>query len=323
MFYIFHGEDTFSCAEALAEFKAKMGDPAMVDLNTTRLDGHSVDMAGLIHHCDTMPFMSDRRLVVVQGLLERLSKQGEAEYEAALVNYLPTLPETTRLVFVETVELPKWHPVVELALRHEAGFVKTFVLPQGRELERWIRRRVEAAGGSISPAALNALSIYVGSDLYQLAQEIAKLVDYTGGKRAIEEKDVQLLTPHVREGSVFEMVDALGRQDGRTAGRIYHQLLDMGEQPLMLLSMIVRQFRLMIQIKELAPRLLTPEAIARELGQNPYPVKKIMQQARNFTMPQLRGIYHRLLEADVEIKTGRTEAALALDLLIAELSPMP
>jgi len=319
MFYIFHGEDTFSCAEALAEFKAKMGDPAMVDLNTTRLDGHSVDMAELIHHCDTIPFMSDRRLVVVHGLLERLSKQGEAEYEAALVNYLPTLPETTRLVFVETVELPKRHPIVELALRHEAGFVKTFVLPQGRELERWIRRRVEAAGGSISPAALSALSIYVGSDLYQLAQEIAKLVDYTGGKRAIEEKDVQLLTPHAREGNVFEMVDALGRQDGRMAGRIYHQLLDMGEQPLMLLSMIVRQFRLMIQIKELAPRLLTPEAIARELGQNPYPVKKIMQQARNFTMPQLRGIYHRLLEADVEIKTGRTEAALALDLLIAEL----
>lgn len=320
MFYVFQGEDTFSCSEALAELKAKMGDPALGDLNTAYLDGSTLALPELIHHCNTIPFMSDRRLVVVRGFLERLWKQGETDRLAALVDYLPTLPETTRLVFVETVELPARHPVIELAAGGDGGFVKTFSLPQGRELERWIRERVKAAGGSISPAAVGALSMYVGNDLYQLAQEIAKLVDYTGGKRAIEEKDVQLLTSHAREGSVFDMVDALGRRDGRTAGRIYHQLLDMGEHPLMLLSMIVRQFRLMIQVKELAPRLLTPEAIARELGQNPYPVKKIMQQARSLTMPQLRAIYHRLLEADVEIKTGQTEATLALDLLIAELS---
>jgi DNA polymerase-3 subunit delta len=119
------------------------------------------------------------------------------------------------------------------------------------------------------------------------------------------------------------MVDALGRRDGKTASHIYHQLLDAGAHPLALLGMIARQFRLMIQIKELAPKLLSPEAIARELGQNPYPVKKILSQSRNYTMEQLRVIHHRLLETDVEIKTGRTAPPLALDLLIASLSRAP
>lgn len=324
MFYIFQGQDALSCGEALAELKAKMGDPALAELNVNYLDGRTVSMGELSHHCNTIPFMAERRLVVVRGLLERLSKRDLPEPDAAflrqLVDYMPALPETTRLVFVETSEIAKRHPLMALALRDEAGFVKTFALPKGRELEQWIRRRVAAAGGSISPAAVTALSTYVGSDLYQLDQEIAKLVAYTGGERAINEKDVQLLTPHAREGNVFEMVDALGRGDGRSAGQMYHQLLDMGEHPLMLLGMIVRQFRLMIQIKELAPRLLTPEAIAAELGQNPYPVKKILQQSRYFSMPQLRAVYQRLLETDVAIKTGEFEASLALDLLIAELS---
>ncbi|MBN1937851.1 MAG: DNA polymerase III subunit delta [Anaerolineae bacterium] len=324
MFYIFQGEDTFSCGEALAELKAKMGDSVLADLNVTYLDGRSVDLGELEHHCDTIPFMSERRLVVVHGLLERLSRRDlsaqDATFLERLVEYLPALPETTRLVFVETSEVSKRHPVMALALRNEAGFVKTFALPQGHALAQWIRRRVDAVGGSISAGAVNALSVFVGNNLYQLDQEIAKLTAYAGGEWPIDEKDVQLLTPHAREGNIFEMVDALGRQDGRTASQIYHQLLDMGEHPLMLLTMIVRQFRLMIQIKELAPQLLTPEAIARELGQNPYPVKKILQQSRNFTMPQLRAIYHRLLEIDVEIKTGQTEATLALDVLIAELS---
>lgn len=324
MFYIFQGDDVFSCEEALVELKAKMGDPTLVDLNVNYLDGRTVNMGELAHYCDTIPFMAERRLVVVRGLLERLSQKSLSEQDAAflsrLVDYLPDLPETTRLVFVETSEVPRRHPVMTLAQRSEAGFIKTFALPKGRELEQWIRKRVDSAGGSISPGAVNELSTYVGSDLYQLDQEIAKLVAYTGGERAINEKDVQLLTPHVREGNIFEMVDALGCQDGRTAGQIYHQLLDMGEHPLMLLSMIVRQFRLMIQIKELAPQLLTPEAIASELGQNPYPVKKILQQSRHFTMSHLRAVYQRLLETDVAIKTGQFEASLALDLLIAGLS---
>ena len=355
MFYVFHGDDTFSCAEELASLIAKMGDPEMTGLNTTRLDGRSIALDELEHHCDTMPFFADRRLVIVYGMLTRLAQkepalatqsaepqeQGErargervrgervrgervrgerARQELdALVAYLPELPPTTRLIFVEEHEIPSNHPILKLAQKSDAGYVKAFELPMGGALVRWIQKRVKQAGGQITPDATRALSTFVGSDLYQLNQEIEKLVAYTDGKRPIAEGDVNLLTPHAREANVFEMVDALGRRDGKTASHMYHQLLDAGEHPLALFGMIVRQFRLLIQVKELAPRLLTPEAIARELRQNPYPIKKTFNQSKNYSMSQLQVVYHQLLETDAAIKTGQLDAIVALDLLIAGL----
>lgn len=324
MFYVFQGQDQFSCTEELMALKAKMGDPAMSDLNTATLDGVSLDMAELVHHCDTVPFLADRRLVVVKSLLRRLGQRAKGAADevflGALVSYLPSLPETTRLVFLEEQELKPGHPVLALAARDKSGYVKTFRLPEGNALAHWIQKRVKEAGGEITPDAVSVLSTFVGNDLHQLSHEIAKLIAYTDGQRAINERDVALLVQRAREANIFEMVDALGKRDGQTASRIYHELLDDGEHPLALLGMIVRQFRLMIQVKELAPGISTAEAIARKLRQKAYPIKKILLQSNNYTMAQLSTIYHKLLDADVEIKTGKTDAILALDLLIAWLS---
>ena len=84
--------------------------------------------------------------------------------------------------------------------------------------------------------------------------------------------------------------------------------------------MIVRQFRLLIQVKELQEDTLPPDAIARQLGLHPFVAKKIGEQSRNFSLAQLETIYRRLLDIDVEIKTGQTSDVLALDLLVAGLA---
>jgi DNA polymerase-3 subunit delta len=320
MFYVFHGDDAFSRAEELASLVARMGDPEMTDLNTTRLDGRTVTLDEIQHHCDTVPFFADRRLVIIEELLTRLAQKEQKSELDALVAYLPHLPPTTRLILIEDHQISRTHPVLALARESDLGYVKAFRLPTGNGLTRWIQKRVKRAGGQITPGAIRTLSAFVENDLYQLNQEIEKLVAYTDGQRPISEEDVALLTPPAREANVFEMVDALGRRDGKTASHMYHQLLDAGEHPLALFGMITRQFRLMIQIKELAPQLLTPETIARELRQNPYPIKKIFRQSDNYDMAQLQTIYHKLLETDVAIKTGQVDAALALDLLIAGLS---
>lgn len=324
MFYVFHGNDTFSCAEELAALTAKMGDPAMAGLNTTHLDGHSTTLDELLHHCDTIPFLSDRRLVIVGGLLARLAPRGaqasaEAKFLEELVAYLPHVPPTTRLVFVESKRLSLRHPVLALAQSSGAGYVKAFVAPTGSGLVRWVRNRVRQAGAQIEAHAAEMLCTFVGDDLYLLYNEIEKLAAYTDGQRPITEEDLQLLTPQLRQASIFGMVDALGRRDGKTASSIYHDLLDAGDHPLALLGMITRQFRLMIQVKELASELITPEDIARELHQNPYPITKILSQSKNFSMAQLHLVYRKLLDTDVEIKTGKIEPTLALDTLIAGL----
>jgi DNA polymerase-3 subunit delta len=323
MFYIFDGEDEFSQSEQIACMMATMGDETTRDLNTIVLNGRATTLNELRHHCDTLPFLADRRLVLVRGLLERLGQKGsgaDSQFLLDLVDYLPTVPDTARLFFLESRTLPKSHPVLRLAKSSEAGHVKTFEVPKGNELARWVRAQAKQSEAEIEPQAVQALCTYVGSDLYQLYHEIAKLAAYTDGQRAISVQDVQLLTPHARQASIFDMVDALGQRNGKTASRIYHTLLDAGEHPLALMAMITRQFRLLIQVKELAPKLGTHQAIARELKQNPYPIRKILAQSKNFSSAQLRSIYHKLLDTDVEIKTGRIEPSLALDTLIADIS---
>lgn len=324
MFYVLDGDDAFSRNEELRALIRRTGDPEVGELNTTHLDGRSTDLNQIRHHCDALPLLGERRLVIITGLLERLDQTGKDRSESGLLQqllqYLPQLPETTRLLFVEAVTLPQRHPVVALAQQTGHGHVRTFVLPRGDDLVRWTKKRVRLAGGGIEPAAAKTLCAYVGNDLYQLEQEIQKLVAYTDGKRAIAEADVRELTPQARMDTIFDMVDAMGRRDGRTAARICHQLLS-EKEPLELLGMIVRQFRLMIQAKELAPTLGTAEAIAHALGQrSSYSIKKILNQSANYSVPQLHRIYRRLLDTDVDIKTGRVDATLALDTLIAGLS---
>jgi DNA polymerase-3 subunit delta len=324
MFYILHGHDPFTLREELARLSAKLGDPAMAGLNTVELDGSSIGWAELLHNCSSIPFFSDRRLVIVNGLLARLEhatkRQADAQFLEKLMDYLPDVPATTRLVFAEQKELSPKHPVIALARSSQEGYVKSFAKLTGNALTRWVQQRVSREGGEIARNTTQMLCTYVEDDLYQLTQEIQKLVAYTDGQRPITEADIQLLTPRARQANIFHMVDALGRRDGRSAAEIYHRLLETGDHPLALLGMITRQFRLMIQVKELAPELGTPRAIARELGQNPYPIRKILTQSANYTMSQLRAIYHKLLDTDLTIKTGGTEPVLALDLLIAGLS---
>ncbi len=324
MFYILHGDDPFLQGEELAKLTARMGDSGMADLNTSYVDGSSANWEDLYQQCTSIPFLSDRRLVIVTGLLTRLGERQKSDVDTQmlgrLLDLLPVIPETTRLVFAEDRTLPEQHPVLTLALRLDDAYVRHLAKPEGNALTRWVQQRVSAEGGQIGASAAQTLCAYAEDDLYRLQQEILKLVAYTDGQRPITEGDIETLTPNAKQANIFHMVDALGRRDGPTAARIYHHLLDMGAHPLSLLGMITRQFRLMIQIKELAPHLGTPQAIAKALHQSPYPTQKILSQSTHYTMEQLRSVYHKLLDTDVDIKTGNTDPILALDLLIAGLS---
>lgn len=328
MFYVFHGDDEFSRAEALADFKARMDDPVMADLNTTYLSGQKATFSELTHICDTVPFMARVRLVIVENLLARLAgkrarkvPQHNQEFLKALLDYLPLLPETTRLAFVEAEPLSETHPVVKLARAEKRGHVREFRAPDERSgaLEHWIRGRAREKGGEIHPRAAGELASFVGDNLRLLDRELEKLVVYVNGQRLIGVEDVHRLVPYVHEANVFEMTDALGRRDGPRASRLLHRMLNSGYEPLYLLSMIVRQFRIMIQVKDLAERGVHPKDIPARLGMRPFVARKGLSQAAKFSMPQLEAIHRKLWEADLAIKTGQMEPVLALDLLVAGL----
>ncbi|MFL7791415.1 MAG: DNA polymerase III subunit delta [Anaerolineae bacterium] len=317
-FYVFHGSDEFTCAETLADFRSRLGPPDTVDLNTTLLDGRKATLAELRHACDAIPFLAEKRLVIVEDLLARTS--GQEKFLDKLAGYLGQLPETTRLVFVETKLLPASHPILQLAQKDERGYAKQFVSPDVKMLPGWIEKRVHKYGGEIEPQAAAQLAAVVGADLRLLDQEIEKLVTYVNAERAITEADVDAIVPYAQAAVVFDLVDALGRRDGQTAARTLHRLLDAGEHPLGLLAMIVRQFRLLIQVKELKAEGANPQTIAKALGIHPFPARKLHNQATYFTAEQLEMVYRHLLDSDVAIKSGEIEAEVALDLLVAGLA---
>jgi len=348
MFYIFHGEDELARSDLVADFKSKVGDETTRDLNVTVLDGRTVTLAELILNADAVPFLSDKRLVVVEGLLtwlassKRSKEGGEGEPSGAakefikgLLDYMSNVPESTRLIFVEPRSLPLTNPVLKLALETDKRTVKELRLPPKESMAGWVQKRARLHGGEFTSQAATALVTAVGYDprpsdrdrspeqgnkLRQMDQEIQKLLAYVNWSRPVKPEDVRLLVADAQQGDLFGMIDALTEGNGKKAIVELHRLIDRGKSPLELFGMIVRQFRLMIAVKELAERGQSSAGIARQLELHPYVAEKTGRQAQAFSMEQLERVYHRLQETDVQIKTGQIEDVAALDLLVAGLT---
>jgi DNA polymerase-3 subunit delta len=334
VYYIFHGEDEFSRTEQVNQLRAKMGDPQFADLNTAQFDGRKVSLSELTHACDAVPFLSDKRLVIVEGMLARLEPRrkksedeaGEQVEEEAnpglakeLAAYLTRLPETTRLIFVESKTLAKNNPILKHAAEDKNAYVKEFTALTERALPKWIQDRVESKGGAMAADAVNELAAHIGNDLRLLDNEIEKLLTYRANQ-PVRGEDVRALVAAVSESNIFDLVDAIGRRETARALKLLHDQLAHNAAPIYLLSMITRQFRMLLQLRDLAERGKTTEQAAAQLKLHPFVAKKTADQARNFSLLQLEAIYQKLLDADIAIKTGRHEPILALDLLVAELT---
>ncbi len=315
MFYIFHGDDSHSQKETLAGLTSKLGDPGLLDLNTTRLEG-LVALNELRQACSAMPFLAPVRLVIVSGLL---TAKPDKAYLKELAAFLPQLPETTRLVFLEPEALPANHALVQLAQGDARGYEKVFARPEGSQLERWIKQRVEGKNGRIAPHAIHLLATNVGNNLQILDNEIEKLVLYKG-QAEIGSQDVALLSPYLAEASIFDLVDALGNRNAKKATLLLQQKFNEGADPFYLFSMFVRQFRLLIQVKEMADAGHRPPAIGQRLKMHGFVAGKLHQQSVQFSLPQLEQIYRHLLEIDLAVKTGRNDMTTALNLLVAALT---
>ena len=318
MFYIFHGENSLEQREALDALLAKDAAGEFADLNTEVLTP-PVAPDALHRASDTIPFLGERRIVIVKNALKRAN---DAWLEK-VIDYLPGVPDSTLLVFLEDEKLPARHPVLKLAKKEHAE-VRRFERPDTRrELPRWIRQRVAQHGGQIESGAVALLVRNFGSRVRQLDQEIQKMLLYHGGEGTITVDDVRSLVPYVQSADViFDLVDALGQRQPRTAAHHLHRLLETGEHPLAIFGMIVRQYRLLIQVRWLLERNASERDIAKTLDLHPYVAKKTRRQATFFTHEQLQRAYDLLTESDLAIKTGKLTPEAALDLLVAQLTQL-
>ena len=316
MFYIFHGDDSHSQRAHLAKLTAKLGDPGLLDLNTTRFEGY-VSFRDLCQACDAMPFLAPVRLVIVEGLLSH--PKTDKDYLKSLEAYLPHMPNSARLVFLEPKTLSDKNALIKLADKADNGYVKQFLLPQDRELEKWIQKSTAEKGGQIAPRAVNMLATNIGSNLALLDNELEKLILYKGDAE-ITPADVELLSPYLAEASIFDLVDALGNRNEKKAAMLLQKKFTEGIDPFYLFSMFIRQFRLLIQVKEAAEDGSRPPAISKQLKMHSFVAGKLYQQSQQFSLPQLEQIYRHLLDVDVQVKTGRNDLTTALNLFVAVLT---
>ena len=327
MLYVFWGEDGYSLRQAIERIKANAGDESVMMTNIAVFDGHQVTAAELEAACNTMPFLAEKRLIIVNGLLDRFegsgrgrkktSKKNKAKEEWEVFAELAcNLPEFTELII--TGEGVKATNQLLTALM-PTGRVTRFPALNQNELREWVTKRVAEAGGSISASAREMLCRFVGNNLWMMSAEVEKLVCYAGGK-TIEEDDVQALVSATKEASVFVMVDAILENRAGKAQELFHQLLVDGSVPAQLLVMIARQVRIIYQICELRREKKTKAEIQTALGMtNDFVMNKAREQADKYSLERLKDIYHRLLDTDVAIKTGRYEGELALNIFIAEI----
>lgn len=322
-FFILHGDDQFSLEQALAEFRARMNETPNGDLNTTEFDGATASVPEIINAVSSYPFLADKRMVIVKGMLAIITRRGagEAAKKAVeqLAEALPNLPDWARLIFVEREPLSEKNKLVKLAQEAESGYEKQFTAPQ--DATGWILNRAqETYGAEIERRAAAALAAVIGADLARADAELIKLVSYVNGERPIEEADVDLLTPYLAEARIFDMVDAM--TEGRSQAalqQLYRLLQEKDEDPFHVYGMIVRQFRLLLLAKEFLAAGGYPKEMAAALGMAPYVARKVTQQSRGFSLSQLDRIYRALSETDFQMKTGQIKPELALDLLIAGL----
>jgi DNA polymerase-3 subunit delta len=313
MLYLLYGPDEFSRSEALAAMRAAVPSD-VADLNISRLEGRRLKLDALAAACEAMPFLAERRLVIVADALKH-TKAGKDRED--LKAYLDRVPPLCDLIFVEGEDVDR-RSILFTHLK-KVGEVREFTPPQGPDLVRWLAGRAKLMGVKLEPAAAQRLVELVGGDTRALVTELAKLATYAGRGGSVGPRDVELLVEDGQEQNLFSFIDELSARRLGPALRGARALLEEGQAATYVLFMLARQLRILLGVQELAARRMRPDEMAAELGQKPFVVRKAADQARAFAPGELQALHDRLLELDVATKTGRIQADTALELFVAEV----
>ena len=315
--FFLYGNDEFAVARRLKDFESDFSDPSSADMNTARLDARSVSEDELNNAVNSMPFLAKHRLVLLANPSSRYNKP---DTRRKFLGFIENIPETTSLVIYEIVE-PKeagHHWLNKWAEKSRLAKTQAFFLPRPKDMGEWIINETKRQGGQIEARAASKLAEMVGVDTRQAAQEIAKLLAYVNWARPVTGSDVEAVCIVTSQQSVFDFVDALAMGNGKRAQSLLHRLLDT-EDWFSLWGMVIRQFRLLIQAREIMDARGNKDDVARALGIHPFVAEKTTEQAKRFSLETLEYLYHKLLEVDEGVKTSQVTLDLALDTLVMEL----
>jgi len=318
--FLFHGQDTYSLNEKInrwkREFEKKYG-----DLNCAVVEGKNANPREIFQMCAAMPFLADKRLVIVKNFLS----EAETERSGAMAELIEQVPDFCVLVFSETEEPDKRISLYKKL--QKIATVTEFSPLAGSKLIAWIEKEVARRGARIEKeATITLANLAGGSDLYRLSNEIAKLAGFCA-ERPITVKDIELLVDTQFSTTIFKLTDGIGQKNRKFSIETLHHLIESGEELHRILYMIMRQMRIIACVKDFAASGLRQSEITTKLKEHPFVISNCLAQAKNYSFEQLKRAYKLLLKMDAKLKSGgikvlagdNREFVLALDRLVLDL----
>lgn len=323
--YLWHGNNDFEIHEKVNQWR-DIFEKKYTSLNVSIFDLKDGNPRGdlykdLKNALQVDSLFGSNKLIVLKNFLSTTAKLDKDSQEL-LINFFDKVSATFFIIFIEIGNPDKRGKIYKtLVDQSKAGNteIKEFILPNENKLGHWISARAKKYGAHIDPTGISYLITLVGPDLWQLDQELCKLASYKKDA-LIAVSDIRLMVRGKYNEDIFSLMDAISAKNKSKAIKLFQDQIDSGANEIYLLTMIVRQFRILWQIKEFIAENPAPsEVIAREMGIHPFVVNKTMPYLRGFTSTQLRDIYKQLLQFEIQMKTKTTNFEALFDLLIAKL----
>lgn len=313
MIFFLYGPDTYRSRQKLKEMIDHYKEIRKSGLNLKYFDAENLSYEDFQDEFQQISMFEEKKLIVLTNIFSN------QDFKDKFLKNSKKLISSDDIILVFEEGKPKKDKLFEFLKQKTES--QAFELLEGEKLKNWIKKEFLKFKIKTEPETENLLIDSVGSDLWRLSNEIRKLVNFKKSNTALGEKigpsDVKLLIKPTIETDIFETIDAISLQNKKKAISLIHQHLEKGDAPLYLLSMINFQFRNLLMVKDLMEKNHPYYAILKITKLHPFVVKKSYQQAYRFSLPELKKIYQKIFQVDLEIKTGKIEPETALDLLIA------
>jgi len=318
--YVLYGSEKYQIQQFADLLKETIIEEEHRDFAVVPYDLSETPIEVVVEEAETVPFLVPRKLIFVRDShLLAAGKDSKIEHHVdRLLAYMDNPAEYSTIVFlVQADKLDERKKLVKAAKKQ--AVVLAFAPLSGDELLNWIVKLAKQNEVAFEPGAADTLVSYAGTSLQTLSAEVDKLCLFAGKGGTITRADIERLVARSTEQNVFALVEELANLRLEKALALFYELLKQREEPIKIAALIARQFRIMIQVKELGQQSYSQQQIASQLGLHPYAVKIAGEQARKFQTERLRLILSHLGELDYQMKTGAIDKVLGLEMFLLRL----
>ena len=351
MIIFLYGQDDFRSQQKLKEIEVKFIKEVDNSANSlTKIDGQVSDIKKISDILSARSLLNNRRMIIIENIflnkgktifteiLDYLKKIKADSEKDIIIVVRETSIKSGKLgkqaVTVDSIGKEKPLPTKPQSLFvyfNKQKFSQEFKTLTNTELINWIKKQVTTQGGNISNQTAQTLISLIGNNLWQINNEINKLINYKIGlepsiipgknpiNKNIEVSDIEKLTKGKFDENIFALTDAISNKNKTLAIKLLDEQYSAGLTDSYLLSMFIRQFKILLQIRQALDSGLTSRKITSELKLHPFVIQKGISQVRNFNLLRLKNILTKLVTIDSNIKNGRSNGKTMLNLLIAKI----